>query len=55
MIFQWIIRFFRSIGAQGFCNVNQKESNFRHKHAKVHHFRYQAFADKKNHNSSVHA
>ena len=41
------------MGAPGFCNVKQKESDVRHKHAKVHHFQHQAFADKKNHKSSV--
>ena len=41
------------MGAPGFSNVKQKESDVRHKHAKVHHFQHQAFADKKNHKFSV--
>ena len=32
--------------------VNQKVRDFRHQHAKVHHFQHQAFEDKKNHNPS---
>ena len=30
MIFQGIMRFFRSTGARGFCTVNQIESDFCH-------------------------
>ena len=48
------MRFYRSIGARGFYDINQKESDFRHQHAKVHHFQHQAIADKKNHNPSKH-
>ena len=35
------------MGAPGFCNVKQKESDVRYEHAKVHHFQLQTFADKK--------
>ena len=30
MIFQWIIRFFRGMGAPGFGNVKQKKIEIRH-------------------------
>ena len=40
------------MGARGFCNVEQNESDIRPLHAKVHHLQHQAF--KKNNNPSVH-
>ena len=42
------------MGARGFCNVKQNESDIRPSHAKVHHLQHQAFVFKKNHNPSVH-
>ena len=42
------------MGASGYYNVMLKESDIRHQHAKVHHFQYQIFADKKSHNPSIH-
>ena len=42
------------MGAPGFCNVMQKESNIRHQHEKVHHFQHQTFADKKITSPSMH-
>ena len=42
------------MGAQGFCNVKQNESDIRPLHAEVHLLQYQAFVLKKNHNPSEH-
>ena len=42
------------MGAPDFCNVMLKESDILHQHVKVHHFQHQIFADKKNHNPSMH-
>ena len=38
------------MGARGFCNVEQNESNIRPLHAKVHHLQHQAVVLKTKHN-----
>ena len=30
IIFQWIVRFFRDMGAPGFCNASQNQSDIGH-------------------------